>query len=166
MKSDPSKAFVTFRIVGDRLDPDQITKFLRIHPTQAYAKGQPYTAGPKSPAILGRTGVWYLSTDQFVASASLNDHFDFLLQALQLGGRRYVRTPGGAQLTANLLELRDLMKENSLRAVVTCFWYGAAGTKKPSIPRGTTEVFNLINAEIETDFDADETPIDGTAMAS
>jgi hypothetical protein len=165
MKSDRVRTFATFRIVGDRLEPDQITNFLKIRPTQAYAKGEQYTAGPRSANLLGRTGVWYLSTDQFVASSDLNDHLNYLLRALQLGGRRSDRATDGAQLTANLLDLRRLMDEKALRAVVTCFWYGPAGVRKPSIPRGTAEVFNLIDADIETDFDADESPIGGTAMA-
>lgn len=165
MKSDALKTFATLRIVGDELNPDQITKFLRIRPTQAYAKGQRYTSGPKSANILGRTGVWYLSTDKIVASSDLNDHLDYLFKALQLGGRHSIRAPDGAHLTANLIELRHFMEKKSLRAVVTCFWYGPAGTRKPSIPRETTEVFNLINAEIETEFDTDESPSDGTAMA-
>ena len=35
---DAGRIFATFRLAGDGLAPDQVTKILEIVPTQAYAK--------------------------------------------------------------------------------------------------------------------------------
>jgi hypothetical protein len=149
MKSDPQDAvrtFATFRIAGDRLEPDAITKILRVIPTRAYAKGQSYSGGSRSPNLVGKTGVWYLSTDQVLASRRLDQH---------LGLLAWMLVPG----VANILPLTDLIhliRRKNLKATVTCFWNGPFGTKKPSVPRSFIEMLKLIPAEIETDFDTDE----------
>jgi hypothetical protein len=87
-----------------------------------------------------------------------------LIALLQI--RRDGQALEGTRLTYNLSKLKKLMKEYDLIATVSCFWYGSAGAKEPSIPRHFVEAFRLIDAEIEIDFDTDESPIDGRAMAS
>jgi len=157
-KSEPFKTFVTFRIVGDDLNPNQITEFLKIKPTTSYRKGERYYGGDKSVNLLGRTGVWYLSTDQYIESKNLSDHFAFLLMSLLIRGQNNARAADSVQLATNLFDLKRLLDENSLRATITCFWYGTAGSKKPSIPDTVTNIFKLVGAEIESDFDTDESP--------
>lgn len=73
------RTFATFRISGDNLVPDEITKLLNIKPTLAYAKGMRYRRGPRSPELVGRTGVWYFSTDQ-LKSSHLEEHVTWLLK--------------------------------------------------------------------------------------
>jgi hypothetical protein len=158
MRSEPHKTFATLRFAGDRLDPRQITNFLKITPTQAYAKGEKYLAGSRSGVLQGRTGVWFLSTDKAVSSSNLVDHLDYLITMFQI--RREGQAFDGTRLTYNLSRLRKLMREYELSAKVTCFWYGIAGSKEPSIPRHFVETFGHIDAEIETDFDTDDSPIE------
>jgi hypothetical protein len=163
MRPESLKTFATFRIVGDALDPDEVTNFFKVAPTQAYAKGDRYFAGKKSGELLGKTGMWYLSTDRTVASNDLTDHLAYLIATFQV--RHDSQFVGGTQLTANLIRFKKMMSEKALIAKVTCFWYGSAGSRKPSIPRAIADIFRFIDAEIETDFDTDEPPVSDRAMA-
>src|SRR5205809_3955808 len=51
--------YATLRFAGDALDPDEISSILRTQPTRAYRKGQKYSPGPRSPEVIGKTGIWY-----------------------------------------------------------------------------------------------------------
>jgi hypothetical protein len=61
--AEPVRAFATLRVSGDDLVPSEITKIIKIIPTKAYAKGEHYSGGPRSPGLIGRTGVWFFATD-------------------------------------------------------------------------------------------------------
>ncbi len=52
------RTFATFTVVGDRLDPDEVTEILKIRPNLAYAKGEKYDAGERAGPLMGKTGVW------------------------------------------------------------------------------------------------------------
>jgi len=157
MKSEsarPVRTFATFRIAGDELVPDQVTKLLKIVPSHAHAKGERFSAGPRSQNLEGRTGIWYFSTDRLVASEHLTDHLSFLV--LVLAGA--ARSPSPAQWTTNLLQLGQFIERHAFRAALTCFWDGPVGSKLPTIPRELLYVSKIIHAEIETDFDTEEEP--------
>jgi hypothetical protein len=134
------------RVSGDDLVPDEVTKIIKILPTKAYAKGEHYSGGPRSPDLIGRTGVWYFATDGVVAGNHLADHLAFLSRLL---------LPGSGE-AGPLPRLQQLLRRRSLRVYVTCFWHGPEDARKPSIPRSVTDLLKLIPAEIETDFDVDE----------
>jgi hypothetical protein len=128
--------------------PNEITKLIKILPTKAYAKGEHYSGGPRSPDLIGRTGVWFFATDGVVAGNNLADHLAFLARLL---------LPGSGE-AGPLPRLQQLLRRRSLRVSVTCFWHGPAEARKPSIPRSVSDLMKLIPAEIETDFDVDERP--------
>ena len=142
------KAFATLRVSGDDLVPNEITKLIKILPTKAYAKGEHYSGGPRSPHLIGRTGVRFFATDGVVAGNNLSDHLAFLARLL---------LPGSGE-AGPLPRLQQLLRRKSLRVSVTCFWHGPADARKPSIPRSVTDLLKLIPAEIETDFDVDQRP--------
>jgi hypothetical protein len=146
--TEPTRAFATLRVAGDELAPDDVTKVLKIVPTTAYAKGEHYAAGPRSPDLVGRTGVWFFSTKGVVAGNQLADHLAFLARLL---------LPGSGEV-GPLPHLQALVRRRSLRVSVSCFWHGPATARKPSIPRSVSDLLKLIPAEIETDFDVDERP--------
>src|SRR5713101_1620324 len=133
------RAFATFRVAGDQLLPEQVTKILNIRPTRAYKKGQRYSAGDRSPNLRGRTGVWYFSTDSLVPSTRLEDHLTFLVRLLFPGNL----TP--------LVELHHLIQKRSLEAHVTLFWRGRHKAKKPVLPSVATQFFKLVPADVEFD---------------
>jgi hypothetical protein len=142
------RAFATLRVAGDDLVPDEVTRILKIVPTTSYAKDMPYSTGPRSPDLIGRTGVWFFSTKGVVAGNQLNDHLAFLARLL---------LPGSGE-AGPLPRLQQLLRRKTLRVSLSCFWHGPAGTRKPSIPRSVTDLLKLIPAEIETDFAVDERP--------
>jgi len=146
--TEPVRAFATLRVAGDDLAPDEVTKVLKIVPTTAYAKGEHYAAGARSPDLVGRTGVWFFSTKGVVAGNRLADHLAFLARLL---------LPGSGE-AGPLPRLQQLLQRRSLRVAVSCFWHGPTGARKPSIPRSVSDLLKLIPAEIETDFDVAERP--------
>lgn len=148
-KSEPSdtlSAFATLRFAGDRLVPDQITQILRVRPTQAYRKGEIYSAGPRSSKLRGRTGVWFLSTDKIVASRNLDDHISYLIGLLW-------PTPDKIE---RLIDLRQIIAKRGLKAHVTLFWHGRPRGKKPTVHPFLADFFEILPADIQLDFDVDE----------
>jgi hypothetical protein len=133
--SDAVKAFATLRFAGDRLDPDQISRILHIQPTKITKKG-----------VQGRqSNIWYLSTDKLIPGSELMDHIGFLL---------YLLFPAPGDLN-RVIALRDLLKRRNLESHVTCFWHGKSRARKPVVPDVVHKLFELISAEIQTDFDSD-----------
>ncbi|HXQ52962.1 MAG TPA: DUF4279 domain-containing protein [Stellaceae bacterium] len=149
-KSDDGtqRAFATFRVVGDKLHPADITQILHTVPTFSFRKGEKYQPGDRSPVMAGKTGTWFFSTDRVVASPRLDDHVTYLL--------KMILPHSGA--TDQLTALRDLIHRKNLKAVVTLFWHGRSGSRKPSLPTTALDIFKLLPATVEVDFDADEEP--------
>jgi hypothetical protein len=139
------RAFATFRIAGDNLVPAQVTNLLGLQPTLAYAKGQSYKRKPRGPELIGKTGVWYYSTDT-LKSSHLEDHVKQLLSQIALD-RSDRRT-----------QLKRLLEQNSLHAVMTFFWAGPAGAEPPKISSEFIETLKSIPVDIEKDFDTDYEP--------
>ena len=143
---DTRKTYVTFRVVGDTLAPEAVTRALRIFPSIQYSKGQTYFAGSRTGNLVGKSGVWSLTTDKLVASNNLRDHLAYLLGVL-IPDRQDANP---------LFQLHALLsKHNDWRADLSCFWHGRERAKKPSIPKFVTEVMNFLPAAIETDFATD-----------
>jgi hypothetical protein len=133
-------AFATFRVAGDELKPEEVTELLG-RPTLSYAKGQKYTK--ENRGYVGRTGVWYISTDE-LGSNSLQDHIHFLIEML---GSDPVR----------LNQLRRLIQQKSLHAVLTLFWSGPPGARAPSVPEREIDwLLSALPVEILTDFQDDK----------
>jgi hypothetical protein len=169
MKPNPEdtiRAYATFRVTGDALVPELITDALCTFPTTSYRKGEKYVPGKHSGPVLGRTGVWFLSTDKIVAGKNLMDHIAFLFGMLapempispaivlpQIGPVVFSRLPD-----ARVKELSRLLKERELTSVATLFWHGKPGARAPSVPKPFVSMLRVIPVAIETDFDTDEKP--------
>lgn len=74
------------------------------------------------------------------------DHIGFLL---------YLLLPAPGDLN-RVIALGDLVKRRNLQSHVTCFWHGKSGARKPTIPGAVPKIFELISADVETDFDSEE----------
>jgi Domain of unknown function (DUF4279) len=146
-KAARPKAFATLRFSGDRLDPDQISAILRVPPTKAWRKGERYFAGSRTGHLVGRTGTWFLATDDFVTSPDLDQHLEFLTNLL-------LCFPGDEG--ERLVQLRETMMRDDVRADVSCFWHGETGEQPPTVSAERIEKLRALPAEIETDFDSDE----------
>jgi Domain of unknown function (DUF4279) len=149
-KGAEQRAFATLRFSGDRLDPDQITAILGVPPTKAWRKEERYYAGEHTGYLLGRTGTWFLATNDRITSPVLTQHLEFLTS---LFSRRRQDEP------EPMAQLQKLMARDEVKADVSCFWHGAAGEQPPLITPQVTEKLRALPAEIETDFDTDEAPL-------
>src|SRR6266853_1568335 len=115
------KAFVTLRFAGDDLDPREISAILPVKPTRAHKKGEEFFAGPSAGKLRGRTGMWFLATDDFVRSDDLGDHLRFVQEMLYPAPNDEGRVP----------ELRKVLERTHSNAHVTCFWRGDLGETAP-----------------------------------
>ncbi|HEX3881141.1 MAG TPA: DUF4279 domain-containing protein [Stellaceae bacterium] len=145
-KSETRKAFATFRVSGDALDPYRVSRVLRHVPTVAYAKGEKYVAGERTGCLTGTTGVWLLSTKGIVASDVLHDHLLYIV-GMFVPDRQNIMP---------LAEMRALIARKGLHAELSAFWHGTHGSKHPPIPKSVSEVMKLLPAAIEIDFDTDQ----------
>jgi hypothetical protein len=143
-KSKPTTlmAYASFRVMGDRLEPKDITAALDITPTLAYRKGEVFKRA-RGHEVRGRTGLWLLSSELRIQSNELGDHFGFLQQVLEAEGGKPIE------------RLRTVIQRDGLKTDVTCFWYGERGATPPEILEATRAAFAQIGATIETDFDTD-----------
>jgi hypothetical protein len=124
------------RFAGDRLNPDEISQILHIQPTTITKKGEQ-----------GRqTNIWYLSTEKLIPGNELMDHIGLLL---------YLLFPAPGDIN-RIISLRDLLKRRNLESHVTCFWHGKSGARKPVVSEVARKLFELISADVQTDFDAEE----------
>jgi len=149
MKSDDREArktYATLRVVGDALNPEDVTKILLVVPTISYAKGAKYNAGKRTGELVGKTGVWAFSTDGLVASNHLLHHLGCILGIL---------IPSRQDALPFVQLHAFLAKNKGLRAELRCFWHGSSGARKPSIPKNVSEILKFIPATIDTDFGTD-----------
>jgi hypothetical protein len=116
---------------------------LRIGPTIAYRKGEVYKRS-HGHEVVGRTGLWLLSSEGRVSSNELCDHLAYLWAVIFSAGERDL-----------VLPLQKLMREDGLEADIGCFWYGEHGAVSPVISDDIRAAFAQIGATIETDFDTD-----------
>jgi hypothetical protein len=135
--------FASLRFTGDRLEPGRVTRLLRIEPTIAYRKGEVYKRS-RGHEVIGRTGLWLLSSEGRVSSNDLRDHLAHLWAVIYSATGRDLVSP-----------LQELMREDGLEADISCFWYGEHGASPPVIPHEIRAAFAQIGATIETDFDTD-----------
>jgi hypothetical protein len=71
------KTYSTLRIFSDKINPAEITKTLKINPTESFQKGEPYYKGK-----LRENNCWFYSTETLTKSKDTRRHIDLILQAL------------------------------------------------------------------------------------
>jgi hypothetical protein len=163
------KTCAIFRIIGDLLDPDEITAILKRSPTAAHRKEQEYYMGKNAEFVRGRTGVWMLSTDRIIKSNNFSDHLSAILAVLaldqveqMLGDHarpllsrlfRFERPMPGFLLSGQLGRLKSLMETKNLKADLRCVWFGTPGATEPVIPAWVHALFDAIPIVIEKNFD-------------
>jgi hypothetical protein len=75
-----NETHATFRLLGDALDPEEVTRLLGIKPSFARRKGEKY-GNPERP-VMSRTGIWALESEKSIMSAELGSHLELLLSQL------------------------------------------------------------------------------------
>jgi len=142
-KAGTVNAFAGLRFTGDKLEPARITRLLAVEPTTAYRKGEVYKRS-RGHEVVGRTGLWLLSSEASVKNAELIDHLIYLKGVIFPASGQDLITP-----------IKRLMRNDNLAADVSCFWYGEHGATAPQIPEEIRAAFARLGATIELDFDTD-----------
>jgi hypothetical protein len=156
------RTFVSFRILGDNLLPDEITDAMGLYPTEAHGKGYNFKLEKSPSDIKARTGVWYFDTEKLVSSQKLIDHTNFLVSTLCPEGTFFgmlspvTPTAEPHPRLIKILRLRNILQKRELYAVAGFFWHGVAGARHPSIPKPVHQLFRSVPIEIEQDFEAEE----------
>ncbi len=84
----------SFRIIGETLQPSEVTKALGLEPAYGHVKGEKFVTRTGEHERI--TGIWILKSETFVDSTSLEKHLLFLLTKLEpVSGciREYVKDP-------------------------------------------------------------------------
>jgi hypothetical protein len=79
--SEFSDVLVSFRLLGDDLDPEAVTASLGIVPTSSHAKDSP-NPSRNSPNLRHRTGVWLLES-ALPRTVTIGQHLEFLVDQLE-----------------------------------------------------------------------------------
>jgi|HubBroStandDraft_1064217.scaffolds.fasta_scaffold243930_2 hypothetical protein len=140
-RSGSTHAFVTFRVAGAALEPEEVTNVLKVHPTHAHRKGETYGSGRRGRPVTAKTGVWSFSTDRLSERPALGEHLTIVRKFLDPE-----RTD----------ELHELLRREHLTATLTCFWHGGRNATPPSVPGDIKDLLSKLPATIETDFATDE----------
>lgn len=127
-------AHATFRVLGQHLDPDEVTRILGVSPTQALRRDQLVP----TPTSVRRqeTGVWLLKSEGKVASTSLERHLLYLLDLLEPRGAALERLRNMADVTADFF----------------CFWLSATGHGGPIFSADVMRRVAATGAELGIDF--------------
>lgn len=68
----------TLRIFSDHIRPEEITKLLRLQPTDHFRKGESHSQGK----LQRKTNGWFYSTEKLSSSKDTRRHIDLILDAM------------------------------------------------------------------------------------
>lgn len=129
------KVTMSFRLIGDDLDPDEVTSRLGITPEWALARGERRPA----PPLQGRpqeAGVWLISTEGQVESTSAERHLVWLLERIE-------------PVADAVLEVR---REQGLTADFFCGWFSLTGHGGPDFSPEVLSRVAALDATLSLDF--------------
>ena len=127
-----TETHATFRLLGDMLDPEEVSRALGITPTIARRKGDTY-GNPKRP-VVSRTGIWALESEGAVAGADLEAHLGFLLNQLVFK----------ASVVAKLIQ-------GGLTGDILCYWMSGTGQGGPAL--GAETIRRIASLGVGLEFD-------------
>ena len=119
------RAHASARIMGENLDPLDVTRTLMIPPDHQHRRGEPRLSRTKTGGVRRHAdftqGMWRISSGNFVDSPRLEVHLDWLLK----------------QFEKRRSEMTELLRRDVV-ADFFCFSEGATD-KPPSLPRSIRE---------------------------
>jgi hypothetical protein len=139
--------WATFRLLGDRLITDEVTRRTGIEPTFASDKGALRSTGrkKKSKTITQRTGAWYLSSEGQLQTTSVERHLIWLLDQIEPARETFLE----------IAETHDAIAD------FFCYWLSASGHGGPEVSAGALARISRLNATLGFDFYGpyDDTPL-------
>jgi len=136
MNPNCHRTYATFRLIGDSISPDEVTRRLDISPSAGFAKGETRRGLVTMSSITQRTGIWTLSTKLLSNSTSVEDHLRLLIDRLR---------PVAA-------EIRSLVQDLNARSDVFCYWASATGHGGPLVPAQILRELGDLGADLGFDF--------------
>lgn len=127
-------AHATFRVLGEELDPSDVTRLLGVEPTQALRRDQ--LVPTQTSVRRQETGVWLLKSEGKVASTSLERHLVYLLDLVE----------------PHAVALDELRREQAVTADFFCFWLSATGHGGPIFSADVMQRVAATGAELGIDF--------------
>ena len=131
-----SETNATFRLVGDLVDPSQITLLTGAAPLSAARKGETHVGSHTKKTYEYKTGAWCVSSEDVVESTSIERHLVFLLDILE----------------PKKESIKKLIKQLSIRADFHIYWVSATGTGGPVISADTLRRIADLNADLDFEF--------------
>jgi len=125
------ETFVTFRIIHEALNPEEITGKFQLAPSDSWRKGEPKEWKGRA----ARTGMWVLSTENRVLSRDLRRHLDWIIEHVQ----------------DKSLVLDDL-RTQGYHIDVFCHWVQLGGTGGPILSPRNMEGMSRLSLEISFEF--------------
>lgn len=136
MNPNCARTYATFRLGSDLLVPAEVTRRLKIDPSDAHSKGEARTSRTTGRTNYWKSGFWSVSTDASVKSTDLEQHIQYLLGRL---------LPRAAEVAA-------IVREYGAQADVFCFWASATGHGGPTISWRTMKQLGELNIDLGIDF--------------
>ena len=126
------RTYATFRLLGDLLNPSDITSRLGIEPSKAFAKGETWD---KAGIRQCTKGIWKLSSKGQLMTTNLECHLVFLLNRLE-------------SVTLEILTIAD---ELSLETDFFCYWLSATGHGGPEFSPEVLRRIAKLDASLSLD---------------
>jgi hypothetical protein len=125
------QTYVTLRIYSDNTQPDALTEFLGILPTDTQTKGQKNEL--RGNGLIARNG-WFLTSDNIITSKDSRRHIDYLAD----------------KLLPVKEKLKSLMSDGN-QIDISCFWASKNGQGGPTI--SPQQLSKLADLGVELWFD-------------
>jgi hypothetical protein len=126
--------YAVFQLVGERLDPDEVSRCLHTSPSFGFSK-QSFSK-MNGGLLRSPTGLWAISSESQLRTTCLNRHLLLLLDRLE---------PHKATLF-------QLTTEQGLAACFFCRWETSMGHGGPVLPPETLRRISELNAVLELDY--------------
>jgi hypothetical protein len=133
MNPNCAETYACFRILGDELDPEEVTKLLKVLPTECVRRGHPVRSLHGKREVRSRTGRWELSTQGSTNSTELEEHLVLLLSKIEPVSERIrlIRVP--------------------VRVEFHCFWMSGTGQGGPVLSAKTLGRISRLGADLDFD---------------
>ena len=125
------KTYVTLRVYCDNMQPDALTEFLGIIPTETQTKGQKNEL--RVNKLIERNG-WFLTSENIITSKDSRRHIDYLADKL---------LPIKAKLKS--------LTQDGNKVDISCFWESESGHGGPTLSQ--QQLSKLADLGVELWFD-------------
>ena len=101
------KTYITLRIYTKEIDPNYVTNFLDIEPSEVIIKGQ-----KRKTSVNG----WFLSSEEKISAKDCRKHFDWLISIIY-----------------SKKEQLDELRKNGFDIDISCYWGSMYGSGGPTL---------------------------------